>query len=59
MKDSTGTLYEKNSIGEIKYCVCEDLLEYDSVGFGLLLNYKYEFQNDLIMQWFYWCIMIV
>lgn len=59
MKDSTETLYNTDYIGEINHCVCEKLPEYDSVRDGLFLHYAYESENDLIMQWFYWCIMIV
>lgn len=50
MKHFSMTLYETNSIGEIKYCVGEDLSEYDSVGDNLFLHYEHEFGNDLIMQ---------
>lgn len=59
IKDYVGTLYETDSIGELKYCVCEDLPEYDLVGENLFLHYEYESENDLIMQWFYWYIMTV
>ena len=49
-KDFVGTLYETNSIGEIGYCVCEDLPEYESVRDDLFLHYEHESENDLNMQ---------